>query len=125
MVKHRDAFAPPEHGRDTSLRVRKPVHDRGCESAAHGRVVDGGCELTWICGRPAHTWCGTEQVCATVRQCICCQATKTFGATLRRLSAPKGAFAPLEFGYDMSSRAREQEQDRGSMSKTCRARVRD
>ena len=36
MVKHRDAFAPPEHGRDTSLRVEKPKHDRGSESAAPG-----------------------------------------------------------------------------------------
>ena len=39
MVKHRDAFAPPEHGRDTSLRVRKLEHDRGSESAANGGVV--------------------------------------------------------------------------------------
>ena len=39
MVKHRDAFAPLEHGRDTSLHVRNPEHDRGSESAAHGRVV--------------------------------------------------------------------------------------
>ena len=39
MVKHREAFAPPEHRRDTSLRVRMPEHDRGSESAAHERVV--------------------------------------------------------------------------------------
>ena len=39
MVKHRDAFAPPEHGHDTSLCARKPEPDRGCKSAARGRVV--------------------------------------------------------------------------------------
>ena len=39
MVKHRDAFAPLVHGCDTSLRVTKPEHDRGSESAAHGTVV--------------------------------------------------------------------------------------
>ena len=37
MVKQRGAIAPPEHKRDTSLRVEKPEHDRGNESAAHVR----------------------------------------------------------------------------------------
>ena len=41
---------------------------------------------------------------------------------LRRLCATIGAFAPPKFGYDTSSRAREQVHDRGT---TCRARVRD
>ena len=54
-----------------------------------------------------------------------CPATKTFDAALGRLCATKGAFAPPKFGYDTCSRAREQEQDRGSMSTTCGARVRD
>ena len=54
-----------------------------------------------------------------------CPATKTFGAAWRRLYATKGAFAPPKFVYDTSSRAREREQDRGSKSTTCRARVRD
>ena len=38
MVKQRGAIAPPEHRRDTSLRVEKPQHDKGCENAAHVRV---------------------------------------------------------------------------------------
>ena len=39
MVKQRGAIAPLEHGRDTSLRVGKPEHDRGRENAAHVRVL--------------------------------------------------------------------------------------
>ena len=54
-----------------------------------------------------------------------CQAAKTFDATLGRLCVTTGAFVPPKFGYDTSSRAGEQVQDRGSMSTTCRARVRD
>ena len=54
-----------------------------------------------------------------------CPAAKTFVATWRRLCATAGAFAPPKFGYDTSSRAREQVQDMGSKSTTCRARVRD
>ena len=38
-VKQRGAIAPLEHGRDTSLRVRKPERDRGSENAAHVRVL--------------------------------------------------------------------------------------
>ena len=48
--------------------------------------------------------------------------TVTFVEMLRRLCATIGAFAPPKFGYDTSSRAREQVHDRGT---TCRARVRD
>ena len=70
-------------------------------------------------------WYCTGMCHSTAMHLLKCQATKTFGATLRRLCAPKGAFAPPDFGYDTSSRAREQEQDRGSKSKTCRARVRN
>ena len=35
MVKQRGAIAPLEHRRDTSLRVEKPKHDKGCGSALH------------------------------------------------------------------------------------------
>ena len=70
-------------------------------------------------------WYSTGMRHSTTMHLLKCQATKTFGATLRRLCAPKGAFAPPEFGYDTPSRAREQEQDGGSKSKTYRARVRD
>ena len=51
-----------------------------------------------------------------------CPAARTFVEMLRRLCATIGAFAPPKFGYDMSSRAKEQVHDRGT---TCRARVRD
>ena len=54
-----------------------------------------------------------------------CPAANTFVETLRRLCATKGAFAPPKFGYDTSLRARKQVHDRGSMSTTYRARVRD
>ena len=40
MVKQRGAIAPLEHRRDTLLRVEKPKHDKGCENAAHVRVLD-------------------------------------------------------------------------------------
>ena len=40
MVKQRGAIAPLEHRRDTSLRVEKPKHDKGCENAAHVRVLE-------------------------------------------------------------------------------------
>ena len=39
MVTHRDAFAPPGHGHDTSVRARKPMQDGGSKSAARGRAV--------------------------------------------------------------------------------------
>ena len=39
MVKQRGAIAPLEHRRDTSLRVEQPKHDKGCENAAHVRVM--------------------------------------------------------------------------------------
>ena len=51
-----------------------------------------------------------------------CLAVGAFVEMLRRLSATKGAFAPQRFGYDTSSRAREQVHDRGT---TYKARVRD
>ena len=38
MKKQRGAFAPQEHGCDTSYRVGKPEHDKGSENAAHVRV---------------------------------------------------------------------------------------
>ena len=31
---------PTYHRRDTSLRVEKPKHDKGCENAAHVRVLE-------------------------------------------------------------------------------------
>ena len=40
MVKQRGAIAPPEHKRDTSLRVEKPKHDKGSENAPHVRVLE-------------------------------------------------------------------------------------
>ena len=123
MVKQRGAIAPPEHGRDTSLRVGKPEHDRGSESAAHVRVL-GASRHGYVGGQCTHGVVMKRYAPQYSNDLLKCPATKTFGATLRRLCATKGAFAPPKFGYDTSSRAREQEQDRGSMSTTCRARVR-
>ena len=136
MVKQRGAIAPPEHGRDTSLRVGKPEHDGGSENAAHVRVlgvsrhgyVGGQCTHGVVLKRYAPRYTNDLLKRYAPRysnDLLKCPATKTFGATLRRLCATKGAFAPPKFGYDTSSRAKEQEQDRGSMSTTSRARVRD
>ena len=36
--KQRGAFAPQEHGSDTSYRVGKPNYDKGSEKVAHVRV---------------------------------------------------------------------------------------
>ena len=122
MVKQRGAIAPLEHGHDTLLRVGKPEHDRGSENEAHVRVKGasrhgnkgGQCTHGVVLKRYApHT---VQQGPVEVLKCV---------AALRRLCATTGAFAPPKFGYEASSRAREQVQDRGSMSTTCRARVRD
>ena len=56
------------------------------------------------------------------KELLSCLTDGAHAEMLRRLCANQGAIAPLRIEYDMSSRAREQVQDRGT---TCRARVRD
>ena len=125
MVKQRGAITPLEHGRDTLLRVGKLEHDRGSENAAHVRVL-GASRHGNVCGQCTHGVVLKRYAPHTVQQYLLrCPAAETFVATWRHLCATTGAFAPPKFGYDTSSRAREQLQDRGSMSTTCRARVRD
>ena len=85
------------------------------------------------------TWSGSELVCAAVQQgkntelCGDDHDPVTRGRMRAQYPLPHGRgwcnigtpLRPPEFGYDTSSRAGEQEQDRGSKSKTHRARFRD
>ena len=66
MVKQRGAIAPPGRGRDTSLRVGKPEHDRGSENAAHVRVL--GASRHGYVGRQCTHGVVLKKVCATIQQ---------------------------------------------------------